>query len=238
MIYRLGFTLLWISFLLYAFLLAPPDDPATFDLIKRMSTGDVAGINPLIVAEFNLMGLLPLVYFCLLLVDGDRQRSLGKKIRAWPFALLMMGVGAFALLPYLILRRPLTGTEPLPPPRNLLLRICQSRWIGGLALPILGLLIYGVLQGDWTDFGQQWQSSRFIHVMSLDFLLLIALLSFLTAADQVGRQAFPQPILWIPLLGPLAYLCWRPQPQRPAASGEDPMPTADLSLTPDDPLPY
>ena len=90
---------LWAGFALYAFLLAPPDRPETFDLIVRLSTGQVAAENPLIVALFNLMGIWPLVYCCVLFADGR-----GQPVRAWPFAIGSMVLGAFVLLPYLALR--------------------------------------------------------------------------------------------------------------------------------------
>ncbi|NJO09546.1 MAG: DUF2834 domain-containing protein, partial [Leptolyngbyaceae cyanobacterium SL_1_1] len=156
--------LLWISFGLYAFLLAPPDQPDTFELIGRLSTGDWDGINPLVVALFNLMGVWPLVYGCVALIDGHEQ-----KVPAWPFVVGSFGVGAFLLLPYLALRHPqptFTGD------RSTVLKLVDSRWVGGgLAIAALILLVYGLSQGDWSDFIDQWQTSRFIHVMSLDFCL-------------------------------------------------------------------
>jgi len=36
---KIGFGLLWVGFVTYAFLLAPPDQPDTFELIKNLSTG-------------------------------------------------------------------------------------------------------------------------------------------------------------------------------------------------------
>lgn len=216
----------WIGFVSYAFLLAPPDDPeATAELIRRLISGELAGINPLIVAEFNLMGVLPLIYLSLLLIDGQRQKRLGMKIPAWPFAGLMMGVGAFALLPYLALRRPLSGSESLPA-LNGVLKIWNSVWTGRLLLIVtLGLLGYGLIEGNWTNFWIQWQSSRFIHVMTLDFVVLTAILPYLINADQIGRTPFQLPqwtINLIPLLGPLVYLSFRPQAMDPALELNNP----------------
>lgn len=219
MVQRIGFGVLWIVFSLYAFFLAPPDDPeATLDLIRRLISGDIAGINPLIVAEFNLMGVLPFIYWSLLFIDGARQKQMGQRIPAWPFAGLMMAVGAFALLPYLVLRRPLEGSESLPS-FDWNLRLWNSPWTGRiLSLATLGLLGYGISQGDWVDFIQTWQTSRFIHVMTLDFLLLSSLLPFCIANDQVGRMPALIPgwvVNRIPLLGSLAYLSVRPDPCKP-----------------------
>ncbi len=225
---RLLFGLLWLGFGLYAFVLAPPDDSeATFALIQRLIAGDIDGINPLIVAEFNLMGVLPLAYGCLLLVDSYRHRTHGSRLPAWPFVSLMMAVGAFALLPYLALRKPVAQLEddriltPLPWP----LKVWNSAWTGRVLSGVaVGLLGFGILRGDWGDFMRQWQSSRFIHVMTLDFVLLTALLPYVIAEDRSGRV---DPGSWltsvvngVPLLGSLLYLALRPA--IPAAPSPEP----------------
>ncbi|HCF26169.1 MAG TPA: DUF2834 domain-containing protein, partial [Cyanobacteria bacterium UBA11049] len=102
---------------------------------------------------FNIMGVWPLIYSCLLFIDGR-----GQKVPAWPFATLSFGVGAFALLPYLALREPnpkFRGTK------NIFLKVLDSRLTGvALSIGALALVVYG-LNGDWGDFVQQWQTSRF-----------------------------------------------------------------------------
>ena len=211
---RLIFGSIWVIFGIYAFWGAPPDDPErTWELIQRLIRFDIEGINPLIVAEFNLMGVLPLVYWSLLFIDGHRQKAIGGKTPAWPFAALMMGVGALTLLPYLALRKPLQGDEPIPP-LNGNLALWSSPWTGRiLTVVTLGLLGYGITMGDWSNFWTQWQISRFIHVMTLDFLLLVLVLPFVITEDRVGRRSTGVPtwaISLIPLLGSLAYLCARP----------------------------
>lgn len=206
---RLSFGGLWIAFVLYATLLAPPDRPEeTLLLLENLISGRVAGLNPLLVAEFNLMGVLPLAYWCLLLTDGRGQR-----LPAWPFAALMMGVGGFALLPYMAWRRPV---YPVPGPLNFWLRLWDSRWTALVILiGAIALLGYGIAAGDWGTFVALWRSQRFVHVMTLDFVLLCALLPFLIYDDLPRRGLEAQWPFWvtssIPLLGPLAYLCWRPR---------------------------
>ncbi len=201
------FWLIWAGFALYAFLLAPPDRPDTFDLIVRLSTGQVADENPLIVALFNLMGIWPLLYCCVLFADGR-----GQPVRAWPFAIGSMGLGAFALLPYLALRR---SNPTFTGDRSRIIRFWDSRWLAiGLSVGAIGLLGWGLSQGDWSNFIQQWQSSRFIHVMSLDFVMLSLLFSTLMG-DDLARRNWSHQTVWkwvaiVPLLGPLAYLCARP----------------------------
>jgi hypothetical protein len=204
---KIVFGLLWLAFTTYAFFLAPPNRPDTFDLIKNLSTGQIAGINPLIIALFNIMGVWPLIYSCLLFSDGR-----GQQIRVWPFAVASFGVGAFALLPYLALRQ---SNPSFPGQKTWFIKLLDSRWLGIiLALGALGLLVYGVTQGDWTDFVQQWRTDRFIHVMSLDFCLLCLLFPSLLGDDMAKRGLQDDRIFWavslVPLLGAVTYLSLRP----------------------------
>ena len=204
---RITLFLLWLGFILYAFLLAPPDQPDTLELITKLSTGQWGGINPLVVSLFNLMGIYPLIYSAVLLIDGR-----GQKIPAWPFVLGSFAVGAFAILPYLALRQanPVFSGE-----KNGLIKLLDSRWFGlSLLLGALALLIYGFSQGNGADFISQWQSSRFIHVMSLDFYFL-SLVFPLLLKDDMSRRGMKNPsVFWLvsllPLLGPAWYLFLRP----------------------------
>ncbi|MEM7553267.1 MAG: DUF2834 domain-containing protein [Cyanobacteria bacterium P01_A01_bin.84] len=207
MLKQILFWLLWISFATYAFLLAPPDSPDTFDLIKNLSTGNWDGINPLVIALFNIMGILPIMYSCFVFTDGREQ-----KIPAWIFATASFGVGAFALLPYLGLRKPnpnFTGDK------NIFLKILDSR-ITGILLTIgaITLVVYGFTSGNWRNFVQQWQTQRFIHVMSLDFCLLSLLFPALLGDDMARRGINQKWIFWLvsftPLFGTLIYLSSRP----------------------------
>lgn len=207
MMRKLIFWLLWIGLILYAFIFAPPDQPDTLPLIINLSTGNLTGINPLITALFNLMGIWPIIYSCVLFIDGR-----GQKIPAGIFAGLSFAVGAFAILPYLGLREinPTFFGE-----KNIFLRVLDSRWTAFLlSLVALILLIYGLTQGNGIDFVQQWQNSRFIHVMTLDFFLLSFIFPSLLIDDMKRRQMTQQKLFlslaFIPLIGALIYLCFRP----------------------------
>ena len=202
---RILLTLIWLGFIAYSFTLAPPQQPDTNDLILRLSTGDWQGINPAVVALFNAMGIWPMIYACLALADGHYQ-----KLAAWPFVVGSFGLGAFLLLPYLILRRP-QPVAALGVPSPLL----ESRWTGGLLL--LGAVLvmgYGLWAGDWADFWEQWRSSRFIHVMGLDFCLLWGLLPTLLRDDMARRNWQSPWTFWlttlVPLVGGAGYLLLRP----------------------------
>ena len=204
---KIGFGLLWVGLLVYAFLLAPPNQPDTVELIKNLSTGKWEGINSLIISLFNIMGVWPLIYSGLLFIDGREQ-----KIPAWLFATGSFGVGAFALLPYLALRQP---NQQFTGSKDIFLKLMDSRWLGVvLTLGSLALLSFGLLNGDWRDFIQQWQTNRFIHVMSLDFCLLCLLFPALLGDDMARRGLKNPALFWVvallPLIGSSLYLCVRP----------------------------
>lgn len=215
---RSAFGLVWIGLLLYAFLLAPPPSPETWHLLLRLSTGQWAALDPWVVTLFNLMGVWPLIYCCLLFADGCGQR-----LPAWPFATLSFLVGAFGLLPYLALRGPNPRWEGR---MDRTLALFDSRWMGlGLSALTLLLFAYGLRQGDGGAFLHQWRSDRFIHVMGLDFCLLCLLFPCLLG-DDMARRGLQQPTLFwaislVPLLGPLVYLSTRP-----------PLATADAAPVP------
>jgi hypothetical protein len=91
----------------------------------------------------------------------------------------------------------------------------DSRWLGVvLTLGSLALLSFGLLNGDWRDFIQQWQTNRFIHVMSLDFCLLCLLFPALLGDDMARRGLKNPALFWVvallPLIGSSLYLCVRP----------------------------
>ena len=212
---KIIFGSLWLGFSGYAFLLAPPDSADSLQLIINLSTGKWAGIDPFIIALFNLMGILPMVYACLMLIDGKNQI-----LSAGLFSTASFAVGAFAILPYLALRESnsTTGVDRLRSngiDRRGIIKLVDSRWFGvSLAICTVILLGYGITQGNWTDFVQQWHSSRFIHVMSLDFCLLTLLLPVLIFED-IHHRNFTNPhsvrlLSLIPLFGGLLYLCIRP----------------------------
>ncbi|MEH2416259.1 DUF2834 domain-containing protein [Nostoc sp.] len=168
MVRKITFGVLWLGLLTYAFFLAPPEQPGTLELIKNLSIGQWQGINPLVIALFNLMGIWPLIYSAVVFIDGR-----GQKIPAWPFAIASFAVGAFALLPYLALREP---NNNFVGKKNALLKLLDSR-VTGVVLTVATVILvaYGLTAGDWDSFVQQWQTNRFINVMSLDFCLLCLL---------------------------------------------------------------
>lgn len=202
---------LWLGFVVYAVLLSPPSTPNTIEVIRQLSTGQWALLNPWVVVLFNLMGLWPLVYASLALSDGHEQ-----SIPAWPFVVGAFGFGAFALMPYVALRKP-TCHLPHRLPDTALLKRLNHRWLGwAVMVATLTLIVYGVAQGHlsetWQDFCYQFSTSQFIHVMSLDFCMLTLLTPSLLWDDIARRKAAPgwRAVSLLPLVGPALYLALRP----------------------------
>lgn len=204
---------------MYAFGFAPPNQPETWTLIKDLSTGNWAGINPLVIALFNIMGVLPLLYGCFLFSDGRMQ-----SLPAWLFWVGSFGVGAFVLIPYLALRQ---ANPTFSGDKNGWLTLWDSRWTGFVvALSAIALLLYGITQGNWQDFVQQWHTMRFINVMSLDFCISCLLVPALLADDMARRGLTDRRMFWavtlVPLLGALAYVVLRPPLLSASASDREP----------------
>ncbi len=96
-----------------------------------------------------------------------------------------------------------------------MLKLLDSRVTGFiLTLATAILVAYGLRKGDWGNFVQQWQTNRFINVMSLDFCLLCLLFPVLLENDMARRSWKNPQLFWlivlIPLFGPLIYLSVRP----------------------------
>ena len=200
---------LWASFIVYLLFLAPPFHwELTKSLIFKLFTLQWNEINPVILSLFSLVGVWILIYSSLLFFDGRMQ-----SIPFYPFALASIGSGVIGLIPYLALREPNTEFTGV---KDKWLQMLDSRSTGiVLMLFTLGLLFYALFAGDWGEFWLLFKSDRFINGMSLAFGLFC--LVFPSAlGDDMARRGYlrDSQLFWLialtPLLGSLAYLCWRP----------------------------
>ncbi len=207
MIKKIAFWLIWGGFIAYVFFMAPPIQPDTLKLLKNLFTGQWQLINPIILSEFSLVGICLLMHSCLMFFDGRMQ-----KIPAWPFVLASVGTGVIGLLPYYALREP---NQEFSGSKDSWLKILDAHATGIiLSLSAIALLAYGLFFGDWGNFVEQYQTSKFIHAMTLAVCLLVLLLPALLGDDMARRNLKNPLVFWavalLPLFGPLAYLCLRP----------------------------
>ena len=209
---RLLLLLLLAADILYVLYAAPKGDPPSqsrYGLFADLALGHGPARNPAVWGVFQLLGIVPLLYWALLFPDGR-----GQKVWAWPFALGMMAFGAFSLLPYLILRRPYP--DAVPGARNV-----AVRWFAGrpfavfAAAALVSLLAYIALFGSLADYVHWFRVSNFVHVMTIDLLVLILLFPALLRDDMARRAVSDESVLGrvalaLPPLGPAYYLVMRP----------------------------
>jgi cytochrome bd-type quinol oxidase subunit 2 len=200
-LFRVTVLLIWLMVLAYASLGSPPEDEALRDALVRGSfTGRFAGVDPSVAAVFSSLGVIPLLMASLLVPDGR-----GRRPPAWPFALLAFALGAFAIAPYLVLRKP--GGSPDATRLAGLVRILRSR---GLALFILAALValaaWGLGAGSGAAYVHAFRTARLVHMMTIDLCLCAALLPILVAHAQRTERVTKSPwldcVVWLPVLGP------------------------------------
>jgi len=142
-----------------------------------------------------------------LFIDGTQKYRLG---------LLHLSPLEWALLSYMALREPNTEFSGK---KNAFLKLldsldwcCTDNRCGHFGCLWLG---------EWRlgNFVQQWQTSRFIHVMSLDFCLLCLLFPALLGDDDASGFEKSQ-LFWLTALIPLLVPDLSLRPPLPAADAE------------------
>lgn len=211
---------IWAGFIAYILFLAPPIHwQETLNLLLKILTLQWVDVNPIILSLFSLIGVCIAVYSCVLFFDGRIQ-----KLPFYPFAIASLGTGVISLIPYLALRE---ANQEFAGQKDGFLKLLDSRTTGlFLTLFTFGLLGFGIIFGDWTDYIYQFRGDRFINGMSLAFCLFCVLFPTVLGDDMARRGYYSNSqLFWlvalIPLLGPLAYLCWRP-PIRTTAATQTP----------------
>ncbi|MBW4468940.1 MAG: hypothetical protein KME45_00880 [Stenomitos rutilans HA7619-LM2] len=202
--------LIWLGFILYVLFLAPPLQPDTFQPLQALLTGHLPSINPVILSLFSLVGIWLLIYSCLIFADGRMQ-----SLSAWMFMLASIVTGVIALIPYLALRQP---NQSFAGEKDPWLAVLDSQKTGiVLTISTMLLLLFALVCGDWAAFAQEFVTNRFVYGMSLAFCLFCVLFPYPTLLqDDMARRGLAndsrlfQVAVWVPLLGPLAYLCLRP----------------------------
>ncbi|MQM18465.1 hypothetical protein Taro_051458, partial [Colocasia esculenta] len=210
---------LWAGLMYYVFQLTPDQTPSRdmyfLQKLLNLKGDDGFRMNQVLVALWYIMGLWPLVYSMLLLPSGRSSRS---KVPVWPFLVVSFFAGAYGLIPYFVL------WKPPPPPfeeeeiQSWPLNFLESKITAAILTAAgLGLILYaGLAPGDeWTEFYQYFRESKFIHLTSLDFLLLSSFSGFWVYNDMTARKWFDEgswllPFALVPFMGPALYLLLRP----------------------------
>ncbi|WP_371017916.1 hypothetical protein [Pseudalkalibacillus sp. JSM 102089] len=178
--------ILWLGFILYSVFLAPEGNGPYLSELLTMNQPD-----PSLLAMFSLLGVFPAV-FAVLLLRSDRG-----SIPAWPFVLGSFVTGAFSLMPYFILNKKKDAPNRTPDKLRILL---QSRGLSLVLIMIaLGLMIYGLVAGDASIYHKAFLESNFVHVMTIDFLVLTGL--SILALRERDRVSGIHGLL--PIVGPL-----------------------------------
>lgn len=201
---RLLFATLWAALVGYWLLLSPLPSSDLLAEIADLALARTASVDPITIAVFNLLGVLPTAFLALLLFDTGKPSP-------WPFALGSYVLGGIILLPYLVLR---DARAPLNPFPGRFVRAIGSRIAGGILLVIaLSLVAFAILAGDPDSFAEQFRGSQFVAVMSADLVVLATALHRVAAIDRRRREINPiGPVslaLHVPLFGPLLYLALR-----------------------------
>lgn len=201
----------WLVFIAYAWLLAPGlplgSDPIFKELITLQSK------EPWLLTVFSWLGIFPAVFACLLLRTSAKSRR--DRISVWPFVLLSFGLGAFALLPYFAWS---SATHRASGFGGLSFGSHRESRIGRVAahklthvvllLLTLGTAFYAVTQGHPDVYMEAFRTSFFVHIMTIDFMVLTLLSVIALYGDASGSR---RSRVWavagvIPLVGLLVYL--------------------------------
>jgi hypothetical protein len=202
--------LIWFGFIIYLLFFAPPLQPDTLQPLQSLLAGQLPYVNPVIVALFSLVGIWLLIYSCLVFPDGRTQ-----SLPAWMFMVAAIGTGVLGLIPYLALRRP---NQSFSGEKDPWIALLDSQTTGViLTISTIILVLFALVWGDWSGFAHEFMTNRFVHGMSLAFCLFCVLFPYPTLLqDDMARRGLTadsqlfQIAAWIPLFGPLAYLCLRP----------------------------
>jgi len=189
------FLITWLLLIGYALFLAPGGE--TDPIMSSVFSGDLGAIDPLVLAVFNSLGLFPMMFLTILLLN-DRQ-----KWPAWPFVLLSFGIGAFALLPYFALGNRKTDRRLRTP--AWLVRFLSSRfWLIVFMLFWVGNALT-LLQGfSLTAYQDAFFASSLVSVMTVDWFVLWGLSVY--TVYHFYPHAKRKSLAWIPILGPILVL--------------------------------
>lgn len=209
--YLLG--LLWIAFIAYSLFMAPGQSPGSDPIFKELLT--LRSDEPWLLTVFSWLGIFPAVYACLLLRKSVEARE-NERTPAWPFVLFSFGLGAFALLPYYawnsnLPKRHTYNDVPSAKQQSKpsISRVTAHKLTHSVLLVLtLGTAYYAITKGNTERFVEAFNQSSFVHIMTIDFvvLTLLSTLAIFRDTRHTGRTAYWTWAGLVPLVGPIMYL--------------------------------
>ncbi|WP_127536213.1 hypothetical protein [Paenibacillus illinoisensis] len=203
--------MIWLAFLAYAWIWAPGKPVGSDPVFKELIT--LQSKEAWLMTVFSWLGIFPAIFACLLLKTPANER--GSRVPVWPFVLLSFGLGAFALLPYFARsspKRSRRGREHLHfgyRRSSIIGRIAGHKLTHGILLLLtVGTACYGFIQGHPAVYMEAFRQSSFVHIMTIDFVVLTLLSVIAIYRDAVFSR---RSRIWaltgvVPLIGPLVYL--------------------------------
>ncbi|MGR9048690.1 hypothetical protein ACQ4XT_08680 [Halobacillus faecis] len=186
----------WIAFISYALFLAPDGNLGYLDQLLTMDEPD-----PFLLMVFSFLGIYPLVFVALLIGEDHGRLPL------WPFLLGMFMLGAFALMPYFFLSKAREIKRGRIP--DWFVKIFHTRFFIFVLMAVTAVLLWhGLGNGDDQAYWRAFQTSNFVHVMTIDFMVLTLLSIFVIywKERRDGRATHRHWMGAIPIFGALVYL--------------------------------
>lgn len=153
------------------------------------------------------------------------------QVPVWPFVSASFAAGVFGLFPYLFFWEIDEDSFQSPPdPKELesswgqyAMRALESWWLPASQLAVASVLLFQAFSAgtaSWNAYFRLFDESKFVHVSSLDFCALTALVPIFLWVDAEKRNWGPRsvgvPLLsCLPMIGPLIYLILRPRASKP-----------------------
>lgn len=180
---RWAAAILWVVLVALGCGFGPPNRPDLWAWIVDLLTGRWGEHAPWVVAQFQLMGLFPLLMAVLLRPEWRAR------VPAWPFLLASFVFGCYALLPWFVVRaesRSRSGTfgGPVVP--------------AVLALAGVVLVVWAAARGDLWDLPRMFATEGFVWSMSFDF---VAFWILSVCEARARTRGTPWAITLVPVVG-------------------------------------
>lgn len=153
---------MWTFLIIYAWLLAAKEKRPRHDEVDLWAIRNSGATRRY---DFSCLGLFPLLFASLIMPNDSF------KLPGWPFSLLSFGLGAFALLPYFVLKgEKSTKSRGF----NLLNKwLTSPTFLLSLLTITLILYLYGFAAGSFSGYIEAFKHSELVSVMTVDFLSLL-----------------------------------------------------------------